>query len=44
MQPIIRRIQLSDAEAFHACLDSVARERKYLAQVNRPGNYGGSKL
>jgi putative acetyltransferase len=36
MQPIIRRIQLSDAEAFRTCLDSVARERKYLAQVEAP--------
>jgi ribosomal protein S18 acetylase RimI-like enzyme len=36
MQPTIRRIQLPDAEGFRACLDSVARERKYLAQVEAP--------
>jgi putative acetyltransferase len=33
MQPDIRQIQLCDANSFRACLDSVARERKYLAQV-----------
>ena len=36
MQPTIRQIQLHDAEGFRACLDSVARERKYLAQVEAP--------
>jgi len=36
MQPIIRQIQLHDAEGFRACLDSVARERRYLAQVEAP--------
>ena len=36
MQPTIRRIELHDAEGFRACLDSVARERKYLAQVEAP--------
>ena len=36
MQPIVRQIQLRDAEGFRACLDSVARERKYLAQVEAP--------
>ena len=29
----IRQIQIEDAEGFRSCLDSVARERKYLAQV-----------
>jgi len=29
----IRRIQLSDAASYRDCLDSVARERRYLAQV-----------
>lgn len=33
MSALIRQIQLNDAEAFHRCLDSVAHERKYLAQV-----------
>ena len=33
MAPTIRHIQLPDAESFHACLDAVARERRYLAQV-----------
>lgn len=32
----IRQIQLDDAESFHACLDAVARERRYLAQVQAP--------
>jgi RimJ/RimL family protein N-acetyltransferase len=36
MPPVIRQIQLQDVEGFHACLDSVARERKYLAQVEAP--------
>ena len=36
MQPTIRRIQLSDAESFRTCLDSVARERKFLAQIEAP--------
>ena len=36
MQHTIRQIQLHDADEFHACLDSVARERKYLAQVEAP--------
>jgi putative acetyltransferase len=34
--PVIRQIQAADAEAFHACLDAVARERRYLAQVEAP--------
>ena len=29
-QVTIRRISLDDIESLHACLDSVARERKYL--------------
>jgi putative acetyltransferase len=29
----IRKIQLEDAAGFRECLDSVARERQYLAQV-----------
>lgn len=33
MAPTIRQIQLPDAESFRACLDAVARERRYLAQV-----------
>jgi putative acetyltransferase len=36
MQPTIRQIQLRDAESFRVCLDSVARERKFLAQVEAP--------
>ena len=36
MQHTVRRIQLQDAEDFRECLDSVARERKYLAQVEAP--------
>jgi RimJ/RimL family protein N-acetyltransferase len=36
MQHTIRQIQLRDAEDFRTCLDSVARERKYLAQVEAP--------
>jgi putative acetyltransferase len=35
-QPFIRRIELDDATGFHQCLDSVARERRYLAQVEAP--------
>jgi ribosomal protein S18 acetylase RimI-like enzyme len=36
MRHIIRQIELGDAENFRACLDSVARERMYLAQVEAP--------
>lgn len=36
MPPTLRQIQLQDAEGFRACLDSVARERRYLAQVEAP--------
>ena len=36
MQPTIRQIELRDVEGFRACLDSVARERKYLAQIEAP--------
>ncbi len=32
----IRQIQLPDAVGFRDCLDSIARERKYLAQVEAP--------
>ena len=33
MSTSIRRIQIEDAASFWECLDSVARERAYLAQV-----------
>ena len=33
MDATIRQIQVQDAEGFRECLDAVARERKYLAQV-----------
>ncbi len=37
MPPIqIRRIELQDVESFRACLDGVARERRFLAQVEAP--------
>ena len=36
MHALIRQIQLQDAEGFRACLDAVARERRYLAQVEAP--------
>lgn len=36
MTPTVRQIELGDVEGFHACLDSVARERRYLAQVEAP--------
>ena len=29
----IRQIQLADAESYRECLDSVAKERSYLAQI-----------
>jgi RimJ/RimL family protein N-acetyltransferase len=32
----IRKIDTQDAESFRECLDSVARERTYLAQVGAP--------
>ena len=32
----IRQIRLSDAASFRECLDSVAKERRYLAQVEAP--------
>jgi RimJ/RimL family protein N-acetyltransferase len=32
----IRNITLADAASFRDCLDAVARERKYLAQVEAP--------
>jgi putative acetyltransferase len=36
MSIIIRQIQLEDAAGFRECLDSVARERRYLAMVEAP--------
>lgn len=33
MNVFIRQIQTQDAEGFRECLDAVARERKFLAQV-----------
>ena len=37
MTPIeIRRIEVQDAASFRACLDGVARERRFLAQVEAP--------
>jgi GNAT superfamily N-acetyltransferase len=33
MTAIIRPIQLSDAPGYRECLDSVAREKRYLAQI-----------
>lgn len=36
MPTVVRQIELHDVPAFRACLDSVARERKYLAQVEAP--------
>jgi putative acetyltransferase len=36
MPPAIRQIELADAESFRECLDAVARERKYLAQIEAP--------
>ena len=36
MQHTIRQIQLRDADEFCVCLDSVAQERKYLAQIEAP--------
>ena len=32
----VRKITLADAPSFRECLDSVARERKFLAQVDAP--------
>jgi putative acetyltransferase len=32
----VRRIRVADAAAFRDCLDAVARERRYLAQVEAP--------
>lgn len=32
----IRKIRTEDAKSFRQCLDAVARERKYLAQVEAP--------
>lgn len=36
MQLVIRQIQAQDTPAFHACLDAVAQERRYLAQLQAP--------
>ena len=36
MTTLIRQIQLEDAAGFRECLDAVARERRYLAQVEAP--------
>jgi RimJ/RimL family protein N-acetyltransferase len=36
MQITVRQIRIQDALSFRACLDSVARERQYLAQVEAP--------
>jgi ribosomal protein S18 acetylase RimI-like enzyme len=36
MSILIRQIQQADAHGFHACLDAVAKERRYLAQVEAP--------
>lgn len=33
MKPVIAPIALSHAESYRACLDVVAREKKYLAQI-----------
>ena len=33
LDAIVRPIATSDAASYHACLDSVARERRYLAQT-----------
>lgn len=35
-QPTIQPIALAHARSFHACLDAVAREQRYLAQVAAP--------
>ena len=36
MQVVIRAIEAGDAESFHACLDFVAREGKFLALLEAP--------
>ena len=36
MDITVRQIRIEDAESFHECLDSVARERRFLAQVEAP--------
>ena len=33
---VVRAIRVSDASSFRECLDSVARERRYLAQLEAP--------
>src|SRR5438045_3121767 len=34
--PDVRPIRVEDADGFHACLDAVARERRFLAFVQAP--------
>lgn len=36
MQATIRQIETGDAPGFHECLDAVARERRFLAQLQAP--------
>ena len=36
MRASIRQIRIKDAESFRKCLDSVAKERMYLAQIEAP--------
>jgi ribosomal protein S18 acetylase RimI-like enzyme len=36
MNTEIRQIRVEDARSFRECLDAVARERRYLAQVEAP--------
>jgi ribosomal protein S18 acetylase RimI-like enzyme len=35
-QALIRQISEGDIEGFHSCLDSIARERKYLGFIEAP--------
>jgi len=35
-QVLIRQISQGDIEGFHSCLDSIARERKYLGFIEAP--------
>jgi len=35
-QALIRQISQDDIEGFHSCLDSIARERKYLGFIEAP--------
>jgi ribosomal protein S18 acetylase RimI-like enzyme len=36
MNTEIRQIRIEDAQSFRDCLDAVAREKKYLAQIEAP--------